>query len=125
MSYRSLEIWQMARQISVEIREISITRSPKFELYETGSQIRRSSKSIRANIVEGYGRRTYKAEFVKHLIYALASCDETIDHLDVLYSTGSFSDEVIFKDLTARLELLGKKLNLFLKSVQVRHRSEK
>jgi hypothetical protein len=62
---------------------------------------------------------------VKHLIYALASCDETIDHLDVLYSTGSFSDEVIFKDLTARLELLGKKLNLFLKSVQVRHRSEK
>src|SRR5690625_6379310 len=38
---------------------------PKYELYETGSQIRRSSKSIRANIVEGYGRRRYKRDYIK------------------------------------------------------------
>jgi len=38
---------------------------PRFELYETGSQIRRSSKSIRSNIVEGYGRRRYKFDYIR------------------------------------------------------------
>ncbi len=54
---------------------------PQYELYEEGSQLRRSSKSIPSNIVEGYGRNKYKAEFIKFLIYAHASCDETILHL--------------------------------------------
>jgi four helix bundle protein len=49
---------------------------PKFELYETGSQIRRSMKSVKANIVEGYGRRYYKNDFIRFIIYALASTDE-------------------------------------------------
>jgi len=59
MSYKKLEIWQLAREIVIEIHEITINHLPKFELYETGSQIRRSSKSTRLNIVEGYGRRVY------------------------------------------------------------------
>jgi len=50
---------------------------PQFEMYEEGSQLRRSSKSVTANIVEGYGRRKYKAELLKFMIYAHASCDET------------------------------------------------
>jgi len=40
---------------------------PKFEMYEEGSQIRRSAKSVAANIVEGYGRRRYKQEFIRFL----------------------------------------------------------
>jgi four helix bundle protein len=50
---------------------------PKFAFYEQGSQIRRSSKSVKDTIVEGYGRRKYKAEYIKYLTYAIASCDET------------------------------------------------
>jgi four helix bundle protein len=125
MSYRNLEVWQMARELAVEIHEMSLTRLPKFELHETGSQIRRAAKSVRANIVEGYGRRMYKAEFVKHLVYALASCDETTDHLEELFATGSLTAEALFQRLRERLNLLGKKLNLFLQSVQAHHRSEK
>jgi four helix bundle protein len=34
----------------------------KFEIYEEGSQIRRSSKSVKSTIVEGYGRRNYKSD---------------------------------------------------------------
>lgn len=55
MSYRNQEIWKLAREQSNEIHFMSLNL-PKFELYETGSQIRRSSKSVRSNIVEGYGR---------------------------------------------------------------------
>jgi len=125
MSYRTLEVGQLARQVAVDIHKMTLTKLPKFEMYESGSQIRRAAKSVRANIVEGYGRRIYKAEFVKHLVYALASCDETVDHLEEFSATGSLSDEALFKDLHARLQTLGKKLNLFLQSVQAQHRSEK
>jgi len=125
MSYRNLEVWRLARSVAVDIHKLTLTKLPKFEMFETGSQIRRSAKSVRANIAEGYGRRIYKAEFVKHLVYALASCDETIDHLEELFDTGSLTDEILFKDLQARLNILGKKLNLFLQSVDANHRSPK
>ena len=60
---------------------------PKFEQFEEGQQIRRSMKSVRSNIVEGYGRRFYKGDYIRFIIYALASNDETIDHLDMLFET--------------------------------------
>ena len=62
-------------------------------MYEQGSQIRRASKSIVANFVEGYGRRRYQAEYVKFLTYALASCDETKAHLELLFETSSLPKE--------------------------------
>lgn len=70
-------------------------KRPKYELYEEGSQIRRSSKSITSCIVEGYGRKKYKAEFIKFLIYAHASCDETILHLNYLKDTHELIEDEI------------------------------
>ncbi len=70
MSYRDLEIWQLARDMSIEIHRMTMKVLPKFEMYEVGSQIRRSSKSIRSNIVEGYGRRRYKQDYIRFLCYA-------------------------------------------------------
>jgi four helix bundle protein len=125
MSYRNLEIWKLARAMSVDIHKMSLTQFPKFEMYEEGSQIRRSSKSIRSNIVEGYGRRRYKQEFIKFLVYAHSSCDETLDHLDTVFETGSLTDEKLFRNLYDRLELLGRKISKFIDSVEVGHRSEK
>lgn len=125
MSYRNLEIWQLARTVVVDIHKVTVTKLPKFEMYEEGSQIRRSSKSVRSNIVEGYGRRSYKLEFLKHLIYAHASCDETIDHLETLFETGSLKDDKLFKDLAAKLDLLGRKISRFINSVETGHRSPK
>jgi len=86
MSYKSLKIWQLAKELSVEIHKLTM-QLPKFELYETGSQIRRSSKSIRSNIAEGYGRRRYKLDFIRFLVYAHSSVDETRDHLETLFET--------------------------------------
>jgi four helix bundle protein len=68
-SYRELEIFIESRRLAVEVHRMSMNL-PKFELYEEGSQVRRSSKSIAMSIVEGYGRRLYKTDFIKYLIYA-------------------------------------------------------
>ena len=125
MSYRNLEVWQLARESVVAIHEMTLTKLPKFEMYEEGSQIRRAIKSVKSNIVEGYGRRRYKQEFVRYLDFALASCDETADHLDTLVITKSLRDKASINQLTARLEELGRKLNLFLQSVERSHKSAK
>ncbi|HET6527621.1 MAG TPA: four helix bundle protein [Balneolaceae bacterium] len=125
MSYKNLDIWQMARVLVVDIHKMTLKNLPKFEMYETGSQIRRSSKSIRSNIVEGYGRRMYKNEFIRFIIYALSSTDETIDHLETLFETGSLRDQKLFEDLHDRSNTLGKMINNFLKSVQKNHKSSK
>jgi four helix bundle protein len=125
MSYKNLEIWLLAKEIVIEIHEITLNELPKFEMFETGSQIRRSSKSIKSTIVEGYGRRNYKQDFIKFLIYAQASNDETIDHLETLYETKSFLNENKYKILHEKLEVLGKKINLFIQALQKQHISEK
>ena len=88
-SYEDSDVYKLAKQMAVEIHCMTLNELPKFEMYEQGSQIRRSSKSIVANFVEGYGRRHYKAEYIKFLTYSLASCDETKAHLELLNETDS------------------------------------
>ena len=125
MSYRNLEIWRLSRTRVVDIHQMTLTKLPKFEMFEEGSQIRRSIKSVKSTIVEGYGRRRYKQEFVRFLTYALGSCDETTDHLETVFETGSLTDKPVYEGLHDRLQELGKKLNLFLQSVERSHISEK
>lgn len=124
MSYRKLEVWQLAREIVIEIHKMSLSL-PKFEMFEEGQQIRRSSKSVKSTIVEGYGRRRYKNEYIKFLVYAHASNDETIDHLETLFETGSLTDEIVFNTIKNKLDLLGRKLNVFIQSVEKEHMSVK
>ncbi|MFM8849063.1 MAG: four helix bundle protein, partial [Cytophagales bacterium] len=81
MSYKNLEIWQEAKELSIKIHEM-IFKLPKFEQFEEAQQVRSSSKSVRSNIVEGYGRRAYRQEYLRFFIMAQASNDETIDHLE-------------------------------------------
>ena len=125
MSYKNLEIWKLARTLVIDIHRMTVTKLPKFELYEEGSQIGRSIKSVKSTIVEGYGRRKCKQEFVRFLTYAHASCDETTDHLENLSETGSLTDAKLFKDLHARLDTLGRRVSRFLESVERSHVSEK
>ena len=123
MSYRNLEIWQLTRDVSVSIAKMTKRELPKHEMYECGSQIRRSSLSIRSNIVEGYGRRRYKADYIRFLTYALSSCDEATDQLDYLWETESLRREDVYRPIRDRIETLGRKLNRFLQSVERGHRT--
>jgi len=87
MNYKDLEIWQISREVVIDVNKMSL-ELPKFEMYEEGSQIRRSCKSVKSNIVESYGRRNYKNEYIRFITFALASNDETLDHLETLFETG-------------------------------------
>ena len=121
-SYRDLDIYKKAHKLAIEIHEISL-KLPQFELYEEGSQIRKSSKSAKSNIVEGFGRRRYKQEFIKFLTYSIASCDETRDHLDTLHESKSLSDTEKYKYFCEEYDHLGKMISNFIKSVDGGHKT--
>jgi len=118
MSYKKLEIWERARDLSIAIHKMTLTDLPKFEMYEEGSQIRRSSKSTRTNIVEGYGRRKYVNDYIRFLTFSISSNDETSDHLETLFETESLKNKPLYDDLHSQIETLGKKLNLFIQSIE-------
>ena len=81
--FRELKIYQTAYQLAIQVHKASL-KLPKVELYEQRSQVRRSSKSVKDTISEGYGRRRYKADYVKFLVYAQSSCDECIGQIEMI-----------------------------------------
>jgi four helix bundle protein len=115
-SYKDLEIYTLSYKLAIQIHKMSLNL-PKYELFEEGSQIRRSSKSIVACIVEGYGRRKYKAEFIKYLTYAHASCNETITHLNFIQDTHGHLNSDELRDMIQAYDRLGGKINNFIRYV--------
>ena len=116
-SYRDLDIYNESRKLAIEIHKMSLSL-PRLELYEEGNQVRRCSKSVTSNIVEGYGRRRYKADYIKHLIYAQSERDETIVHLDFLFKTESLKDESTYLRLKKEYDTLSKRINKFTQWVE-------
>lgn len=123
--YKKLRIWQESRELVVEIQRLTLSALPKFEMYEEGSQIRRSMKSVKSNIVEGFGRRRHKAEYIRFLDFAYASAPETIDHLETLFETESFRDEDMFHSLHERLNQLSKSIYQFTRGVETHHNEDR
>ena len=115
--YRDLEIYKESRRLAIEVHKISLAL-PKFEMYEEGSQVRRSSKSVTSMIVEGYGRRRYKADYIKYLIFSQSECDETIVHLDFLFETKSLSNAELYNKLRNDYDLLSKRINKYTQWVE-------
>ncbi len=115
-SYRDLEIYKESYGLAVKIHRMSL-RLPKYEIYEEGSQIRKSSKGITSCIVEGYGRRKYKADFIRFLIYAHASCDETIVHLNFIKDTHELNEDEM-KLFLDDYNKLGGRINKFIQYVE-------
>lgn len=123
-SYKDLKIYNISRQLAIEVHKRSLNL-PRFELYEEGSQIRRSSKAITSNIVEGFGRREYKNDFIRFITFAITECDETQVHLDFLFNTGSLEDEELFNTLSEKYNILGKMLGRFHETIVTKHLSQK
>ena len=119
-SFQDLDVYRLAFELAVEIDRMS-KGLPRHEMYEVGSQIRRSAKSIPSNIAEGFGRRRYKQDYLRFIVYALASCDETRVHLDMLHQTGSLSDAT-HQHFSEEYDVLGKKLNRFLQGIIQHHK---
>ncbi len=114
-SYKDLDIYKLAYKLAIDVHKMTMTL-PKFEMYEQGSQVRRSSKSIKDNIAEGFGRRRYKDEFIRFLVFAHASCDEAISQLTMISELYFENNGLI--GLLEEYELLGGKINKFIQYVE-------
>jgi four helix bundle protein len=83
-SIKDLKVYTEAFSLAMEIFQIT-RHFPDFEKYSLTSQIVRSSRSVAANIREGYAKKIYEQVFIRHLIDALGSCEETRCWLDFAY----------------------------------------
>ncbi len=118
--YEQLEIFQLSKELAIKIHQMTLML-PKFETYEEGSQIRRSSKSIVSNIVEGYCLRRHPNEYLQFLHRSFGSCEETRLHLKFLFDTNSLKDELRYNELSLEYEKLGKMIFRFIESVLSKH----
>jgi four helix bundle protein len=114
-SYLDLNIYKMAYDLSIKIHKCSL-QLPKFELYEQGSQVCRSSKSVKDQISEGYGRRRYKADFIKFLVYAQASNDECQNQINTIIEL--YPEKTEWDELGQECNILGMKINKFIQYVE-------
>ena len=125
MKHTSLKVWEIADELTIAIQDLTLNSISSIERYESGPQIRRSIKSVKANIVEGFSRRAYKKDFIHFLIIAKGSADETIDHLDTLYKTKSLKDKKKYQEIRRKLIQLSYKLYLFINAVKQNHKPTK
>jgi len=65
-SYRDLEVWQRSFESGMEVFRLTKT-FPRDEVFSLTDQIRRSSRSVSANIAEAWERRRYEASFIYKL----------------------------------------------------------
>jgi len=75
-TYKELLVFQKAYHLAMEIFEIS-NGFPKVEAYSLTDQIRRSSRSVPANISEAYKRRIYPKMFIAKIVDSESEAVET------------------------------------------------
>ena len=72
-----LEVFRRAYQLSLAIHKASLAL-PRIEQFALADQLRRASKSICANLVEGFAKQSHSAaEYRRYLTVAIGSSDET------------------------------------------------
>ncbi len=82
---------------------------PKEETYSLTDQIRRSSRSIRANLAEGWSKRLYPAHFLSKLTDADGELQETLHWLRTAYAC-DYVDRTECSALASKAEEIGKML---------------
>ena len=108
-SFRDLNVYQAAFRLQQEIFTISKT-FPKEERYSLTDQIRRSSRSIGANLAECWQKRRYVAHFVSKLTDADGEKSETEHWIDTAHACGYIQDAAhnqLAKNLTGIGRMLG------------------
>ena len=109
---KELRVYQLAYKTAMEVFRISRSFPPE-ERYSLTSQIRRSSRSVAANIAEGYRKRQYPAMFSSKMADADAEATETIVWLDFARDCGYLKPDD-YRQLTAAYEEIGRMLHVMV-----------
>lgn len=108
-TYRDLDVFQEAYKAALETSKLS-KRFPRLEQLEIARQLRRSARSVPANIVEGWAKRVSASEFKRYLQVAIGSCHETVFWLDLSKDEG-YVAEKDHAGLVDRYRRIGAMLN--------------
>jgi len=108
-SFRELEVYQLSRTLSKEIFELS-KKFPKEEMYSLTDQIRRSSRSVGAQIAEAWAKRKYEKHFISKLTDADGEQLETQHWLEVAVDVKYITAEIAYQFLQ-QYATVGRMLN--------------
>ena len=110
-SYRELDVYKMAMDGAMRIFELT-KRFPIEERFSLVDQIRRSSRSVCANIAEAWRKRRYEAAFVSKLSDAETEAAETQVWAEIAFRCGYF-DEPTFREIHEHYDyIIGKLINM-------------
>lgn len=114
-TYEDLRVYQRLFRLHLKIHELTMT-FPRFEMYELGSQVRRSSNSIAANLAEGWNNK-HSAIYVEGINRAQGELRETRHHLSVAKAKGYLAD-ADFAALRRELDECGGMLHRLRMAIQ-------
>jgi four helix bundle protein len=108
-SFRELEVYKLSRQLSKDIFEFS-KKFPKEEMYSLTDQVRRSSRSVGAQIAEAWAKRKYEKHFISKLTDADGEQLETQHWIETALDCSYISAEIA-NDLLKNYFVIGKMLS--------------
>jgi four helix bundle protein len=106
--YHRLEVYKKAYQAALVVHRTTLG-FPRIEQFELASQLRRASKSIVVNLVEGMGRQSSPAEVRRFVQMAMGSCDESRIWLDFAKDLAYLSEQE-HQQLSSQFVEVGKML---------------
>lgn len=113
--FEGLKVWQKAHDLMLDIHKKLIPlilKSSPDERFDLVSQIRRSSKSVSANIAEGHGR-FYYGDNVRFCYNARGSLDETVNHMRVAFEM-NYCGKDLYDDLRTQADEIRRMLNGYI-----------
>lgn len=112
-TYKELTVYKMAMNAAMRIFELT-TQFPKEEKYSLVDQIRRSSRSVCANIAEGWRKRRYKAAFISKLSDAESEAEETRVWLEFCLRCGYLGKATAIKLDKTYSNIIGKIVRMII-----------
>ena len=91
MKIEDLEVYNKLFKLALEVHRLTMS-FPKFELYELGSQLRRSSNSAPANLAEGFSNK-HTNIYTETISRSQGEIRETVHHLNICFKKNYFSKE--------------------------------
>jgi four helix bundle protein len=110
--YYELDVYKLSKQLALTVYRISLT-FPKEEKYSLTDQIRRSSRSIGAQIAESWAKRRYQNHFISKLTDADAEQYETKHWIEIAHDCELVSDNHVHT-VTELCDQINLKLNAMI-----------
>lgn len=104
-SFEDLEVYQKLVELHLEVHALTLS-FPKFEMYEVGSQLRRSLNSIAANLAEGWNNKHVNL-YLEGINRAFGELRETKHHLSIAFIKGYLTKEK-YENLVQRYDECGR-----------------